>query len=645
MPDAITDRLLRGPSAAKVLVVDDTEANRYAVVRHLQGVGYEIIEASTGRDGLDRARAEMPDLVILDIRLPDMNGFEVARQLRSDDRTVGIPILHISASFSDPQSLVRGLDNGADGYLTHPVEPAVMLASVKALLRVRSAEHEARATARAWRATFDAIDEGVCACDTDGRVIRCNRTFTELLDLTYDKVIGRELSALLPSAQKLPTPPFVRFGSEDAADGLFALESRWLRGSAAPITDDAGVTTGVVCVLADVTRQRATEERIRRSQQLETTGRLAGGVAHEINNLMTIILGYSSLMLRATIDPGGRTDLEHIHRAGTRAAEIARQLLTFSRRHFTRPTTVDLHALLLGMQRTLEQLLGVTRSLRIELGPEPLCTFIDHAELEQTIVNIVLNARDAMMDGGELTIRVQPVRLDAAFIASHPGMGVRDGMYAELAIADTGHGMDATTLTHMFEPFFTTKGVGAGTGLGLSMAYGVVKQADGYIWADSRLGEGTTITIHLPLKRPTSGMHPTAPLAPTLESGQGTVLVAEDESAVRQLIRRALETVGYDVLEAENGEEGARKFAEARSKIRLVLTDIVMPRMNGPALAKAVRASHPGLPILFMSGHTNDEIVHRQLLGPGEAFLQKPFATDDMVRQVQTMLRQDPAAL
>jgi PAS domain S-box-containing protein len=640
MPDTIVETISNAGHPITLLAIDDTDANRYALTRHLRGAGYVVHEAATGLEGLNLAVSQTPDLVILDIRLPDLSGLEVARRLRADERTASIPILHISASFTDPESRAQGLDNGADGYLTHPVDPPMLLATVRALLRARQAERAAQATARAWRATFDAISEGVCVCDPDGKVRRCNRAFRELMHLPYDDVLGHPLPELLPAAQRIAAPPFLQIGpADDASGGLFLFRDQWLRGSAVPIATDAGAVTGVVCVLVDVTRQRETDERIRRSQQLETTGRLAGGVAHEINNLMTIILGYTSLLLRSTADPNGRMDLEQIHRAGHRAVEIARQLLTFSRRHFTQPKIVDVRQLLGGMERTLAHLLGADRAFHLDLGAEPLHTFIDPAELEQTIVNLTLNARDAMTSGEQLTIHARPVRLDAAFSEAHPGITVRHGPYIELTIADTGHGMDAATLTHVFEPFFTTKDVGVGTGLGLSMAYGVVKQADGYIWIDSRPGMGTTIVIHLPRAAAPALAAPPRESLPALDADRGTILLVEDEAALRQLMRRELETAGYDVLEAGDGQEALDKFTPG--KIRLILTDIVMPRMSGPTLAETVRASQPDMPILFMSGHASDEIVRRQLLKPGDAFVQKPFKPDDVVRQVQAILRRN----
>ena len=500
MPDLVLNAIHPSPGRATILVVDDTEANRYAIVRHLQNADYTVLESATGIDGLTRAFTHLPDLVILDVRLPDISGFEIARRLRSDEQTAAIPLLHISASFTDTQTQVQGLDNGADGYLTHPVEPAVLLATVRSLLRAREAERRAHATARAWRATFDTIGEGVCVTDRQGLIVRCNQAFADMIGQPYATLLQRPLSAVLPEARLLAEAPFIAFESENLDGGEpLQIQGRWLRASAVALSDDHGIPTGAVCVLTDVTRQRQADERVRQVQQLEATGRLAGGVAHEINNMMTIILGYSTFVLER-VDQGDRAhaDLEEIHRAASRAAEVARQLLTFSRRQPVRPTALDLSAVLRDLQRTMSQLLGADRALRLDLPSSGIWARVDRGQFEQVLVNLTLNARDAMSTGGVLTMRVKAVHLDAEFAAARPGVAVRIGPYVRIDVEDTGHGMDEATRNRAFEPFFTTKEIGAGTGLGLATVYGIVKQANGYVWIDSAPGRGTIFSIYLP---------------------------------------------------------------------------------------------------------------------------------------------------
>lgn len=645
MPEMVTASIRQAGHGATIVVVDDTEANRYAVARHLTVAGYRVVEAANAADGLQRVREEQPGLVILDVRLPDFSGFELARRLRSDAATASIPILHISASFTDPESRAQGLENGADGYLTHPVEPAVMLATVRSLLSAREAERQATATAQAWRATFDAIAEGVCVIDPAGRLVRCNRAFTELTGHRCGTASPATLDQVVPGARLRPTVPFVEFvNQDDEPSELFQLRGRWIRGSAEPIREADGTIDGAVCVLADVTRQRAADERLRQAQQLEVTGRLAGGVAHEINNMMTIILGYSGFVLqRIPAEDPSHADLEQVHRAATRAAEIARQLLTFSRRQPFRPGVLDLGALIDASSRTLRQLIGADRELRVVRRGGPMWITADAGYLEQALVNLALNARDAMPDGGVLTLETDRVELGPHARVADDGTEAEPGSYIRLRISDTGCGMDAETLAHVFEPFFTTKEVGSGTGLGLATVYGIIRQANGFISAASEPGNGAVFTILLPAASQSGKAGENGEAAPGARRfGRDTVLVVEDEPAVLELARRALEGVGYDVLEAPNGREALERLRATKRRVRLIVTDVVMPELGGPAFAAEARARHPGVQVLFMSGYTNDEIEHRQLLPSGEHFIAKPFAPAALAERVRELLEPLP---
>ncbi len=609
---------------ARLLVIDDTEANRYAVARHLRANGYNVREASTGQAGLDLAFAERPDLVVLDIRLPDISGLEVARVLRTDERTADIPLLHISASFTDPASRAKGLDNGADGYLTHPIDPLVMLATVRSLLRAREAERRSQATAIDWSTTFDAIAEGVCITGPDGRVSRCNRAFRALVGAGEEA--HPAVTDLLPGVEPRPDPPFLELPGGGSSARLEVGE-RWLRVSAVPITSDGGRESGAVCVVTDVTQERRADERMRQALQLESTGRLAGGVSHEINNMMTAILAYAEFALRGMApDDPKRADIMGIHRAATRSAEVARQLLTFSRRQIVRPRVVDLHRLVRESERMIRRLLGADRTLRLELGARDAWVAVDPLGLDQILINLALNARDAMPHGGELLIRTCNVRLDDETARRHPEIVIRHGPYVQLEVADHGFGMDSATLDRIFEPFFTTKEVGQGTGLGLPTVYGMVKQSNGYIWAESEPGRGSVFTVQLPQVAPAES----EPAPPPAESGvaAGTILLVEDEPVVRTLLRRTLSQAGYGVEEAADGTDALAVMERLQGKVLAVLSDVVMPRMGGRELAAEIRLHWPSVPILFMSGYTNDEVIGRGLIGPSEAFLQKPFGPD-----------------
>jgi len=632
MPDPLPPQ---GP--VKLLVVDDTEANRYAVARHLKNQGFTVREAATGAEGLLCARTELPDLIVLDIRLPDMSGYDVTRAIRTDDRTADIPILHISASFTDAESKARGLDNGADGYLTHPVDPPVMLATVRALLRARTAERAAVATARDWRATFDAIGEGVCVTDTHGIVQRSNRAFRRLVGMAEEGGGSTRLSRLVPGVELIADPPFVRLpGDGDAA--RIELAGRWIRVSAVPVMADDGTPEGAICVLTDVTRERRADERVRQALQLESTGRLAGGVAHEINNMMTAILAHAEFALRALgRTDAARADIEGIHQAATRSAKVARQLLTFSRRQVINPEVVDAHALIRAAEPTIIRLLGADRKLRIELEAKGPWVAVDTLGLEQILINLALNARDAMPRGGELQIRTSDVQIDDAVARQYPEITIRQGTYLQIDVRDTGEGMSPETLARVFEPFFTTKDVGEGTGLGLATVFGMVKQSNGYIWAASEPGQGSTFTVQLP------EVAPRAPAAPPPATGEhpaatGRILVVEDERIVLTLISRTLEEAGYEVVHAADGREALTVLERLDGRVAAVVSDIVMPQMGGRELASRIRERWPATPILFMSGYTSDEVVGRGLVASHETFMQKPFAPGALARGVRELI-------
>ena len=608
---------------AQLLIVDDTEANRYAVARHLKANGFEVREAATGQEALAEVAREVPDMVVLDIRLPDISGLELARRLRADPRTSGVPILHISASFTDSVSLARGLDNGADGYLTHPVDPLVLLATIRGLFRARAAEREAFAMARDWRATFDAIGEGVCVTDSSGLITRCNRAFLDLLGgRTADA--STYLTDLIPGVRMLPHAPYVQLPGGAGAARL-EVGDRWLRVSSMPVTGGEGEEPGVVCVVTDITRERRADERARLALQLESTGRLAGGVAHEINNMMTVILANAEFALRG-LPPGDsvRSDIESIHQAATRSAEVARQLLTFSRRQVVRPRVVDLHLLLRKTEGMIRRLLGADRPLRLRLGATDTWVNVDSLGLEQVIINLALNARDAMPHGGELIISTSNVHLGDEMSRRHPEIAIREGRYVQIAVQDTGLGMDRGTLDRIFEPFFTTKRVGEGTGLGLATVFGMVKQSDGYIWATSEVGHGSLFTIQLPQAMPAAADLPAADsTAP--KKGHGAILLVEDEPLVQSLLARALVEAGYRAEVATDGEEALQVLDRLQGNVAAILSDVVMPGMGGRELAGELRKRWPTVPVLFMSGYTNEEIIDRGLLGPDEPFLQKPF--------------------
>ena len=623
----------------QILVVDDTEANRYAVVRHLRKAGYRVVEAPDGLRALELIAREVPDLMVLDIRMPHIDGYEVVRRVRADPRAAHLPILHLSASFTDAVSQAAGLDSGADGYLTHPVDPIVLVASVRALLRVRRAERIARVAEDAWRATFEAIGDGVCVLDDTGAIQQWNAAFEAVVGRT--DLEGRRLPELVPALGSIAGAPFVTLADGTPLMGTeIALDGKWVRVSAGSMSAVDGSARRAVAVLTDVTRQRAAELRMQKAQRLEAAGQLAGGIAHEINNMMTVILGLGELMSRSgELSEPLQLDTMEIRKAASRAADMARQLLAFTRRQMLHPRALRLNGTLAGMGHLIGQLMGADRKVIFTLSPEAGWVFVDEGQLEQVILNLALNARDAMPRGGRFTISTSLERLDSHFAARYPGIEIRPGDYAKITVADTGAGMSPETLGRAFEPFFTTKPIGEGSGLGLATVYGIVKQSNGYIWGESAPGTGTTWQVYLPRvagQQAWEGSEDPEPV--TLERRGETVLVVDDEPMMRALARRALETYGYVVLEAEHGGAAVRQMSAGEHQVAVVVADVVMPEMDGKALGDWLGAVHPGLPILYMSGHTGEDLTRRNLLEPGVCILQKPFHPDELVARVQELV-------
>jgi PAS domain S-box-containing protein len=387
----------------------------------------------------------------------------------------------------------------------------------------------------------------------------------------------------------------------------------------------------------DITKRKSLESQLLQAQKMEAVGRLAGGIAHDFNNLLTVIFASSDLMLKyLNADDPHRPDVEEIRKAADRAAALTRQLLAFSRQQLLVPQVLDLNALVANLERMLQRVIGEDVEFRTALAPALGAVRADPGELERVIMNLVVNARDAMPQGGMLTIETADAELGGLDAQEH--LPVQPGRYVMLAVSDTGVGMDAAIKAHVFEPFFTTKEKGKGTGLGLATVYGIVKQSGGYIWVYSEPGRGTTFKIYLP--RVEAEAEPLAPRSepPASLRGSETVLLVEDEEAVRNLTRKVLETHGYAVLPAAGGQEALRLASEYDGPIHLLLTDVVMPTMSGRELAGRLASVREETKVLYVSGYTDDTIVHHGVLEPGIAFLQKPFTPEALVRKLREVL-------
>jgi PAS domain S-box-containing protein len=473
-----------------------------------------------------------------------------------------------------------------------------------------------------------------------GTVLTWNAAAERLYGWRADEVLGRPLPTT-PEGEQLVLRNNVLGGQ--ALTGMEVVRRRkdgssiTINLSLAPLHGPGGAIVGVLAIAADLTALRQLEMQYRQSQKVEAVGQLAGGIAHDFNNILTAILSTTQLLLRDL--PRGATarqDVEEIAGSARRAAGLTRQLLAFSRRQVLELKALDLNALVRNQERMLRRLISEQAELRIDVAPDLGTVRADAGQLEQVLLNLVVNACDAMPLGGVITISAKNVNVDRPYVEQH--VPVLPGHYVLLSVHDTGIGMDASTKAHLFEPFFTTKEPGKGTGLGLATVYGIVKQSGGYIWAVSEPKQGATFKIYLPRSEEAAALLDTPVSAPSL-NGKETVLLVEDQGDVLRIMRRGLEALGYTVLAAKGGPEALALAARHEGTIDLLVTDVVMPGMNGRDLAQGLSATRPETKVLYVSGYPDQTIVHQGLLAPGLAFLQKPFAPDALARKIREVLR------
>jgi two-component system cell cycle sensor histidine kinase/response regulator CckA len=507
----------------------------------------------------------------------------------------------------------------------------------------KATERELRESEERYRDLVENARDIIYTHDLEGNYMSVNSAGEQLLGYTREEARGMsQLQVVAPEyherAREMIARKLAGKGKTVYELEVVAKDGRRLAVEVnSRLTYRDGVAVGVQGIARDVSERRELEEQLRQAQKMEAVGRLAGGVAHDFNNLLTVINGYSDITIgRLPAEDPLRSQVEEVRKAGERAAGLTRQLLAFSRKQVLRPEVIDLNEVVSEMEKMLRRLIGEDIVLRAALGPGLGSVKADPGQVEQVLMNLAVNARDAMPCGGRLTIGTENVYLDEAYAAHH--VSVAPGRYVMLAVSDTGVGMDEETRARIFEPFFTTKEKGKGTGLGLSTVYGIVKQSGGNIWVYSEAGRGTTFKIYLPRVDADAREH-----RPAAESAEGltgteTILLAEDDEPVRDMTRIILSDYGYRVLAAENGAAAIAIFESTEETIDLLLTDVVMPGVSGRELADRLTRLRPETKVLYMSGYTDDAIVHHGVLEEGVNFLQKPFTPDALARRVREVL-------
>jgi PAS domain S-box-containing protein len=677
----------------RILVVDDQEENRYLIEVLLKGNGYEAFSTNNGAEALAQLHSGEFDLIISDILMPVMDGFELCRQVKADERLRRIPFIVYTATYTGPQDEAFAMKIGANQFLQKPCEPELLMATVREVMAaarsgeaapppeppqdeevfklynerlvrkleqkmlqleqetktLRETEKALRISERKYRRLHESITDGYAYVDMQGFIRESNESFRRMLGYTDEELSRLTYIDLTPEKwrayeQEIVTTQVLSQGYSEVyekeycnKDGrVFPVELRTFL-----VRNDVDEKEGMWALVRDVTErkqaekaQKELEEQLHQAQKMESIGRLAGGVAHDFNNMLSVILSYAQMGLEKT-ESGSSLHgyLQDILDAAQRSVNMTRQLLAFARKQAIVPQVLDLNETVEGMLKMLRRLIGEDIQLRWLPQAKLWPVKIDPSQVDQLLANLLVNSRDAIAGVGSITIETGMAMFDQAYCGHHAGAA--PGEYVLLAVSDDGSGMAREILDKIFEPFFTTKELGLGTGLGLSTVYGIVKQNNGSINVYSEPGKGTTFKIYLP--RHTIKPAMVAPERPaTTQRGQGeTVLVVEDEPAILKMASVMMLGLGYKVLSANSPLE-AIKISHRHTEIDLLLSDVIMPEMTGKDLAELLMVSHPNLKCLFMSGYTANVIASHGVLEEGINFIQKPFS----VRELSIKLRE-----
>ena len=646
-------------SKCTILVVDDNAATRYAIRRVLERHGYVVLEAGTGTEGLTAVMQEKVDALILDVNLPDMSGFDIVRLLRDDHQNRLLPVIHVSAASIMTGDIITGLDAGADAYLIHPVDPDVLLATLRTLLRVRDTEQALRESEARFREIFTNVPAPIVLIDAQLKLHECNQAFKLLLG---DQPTPSTLLDYLAEGQE----PKLQ-----ALRGCLANGQRWHETLLMQVDGELRETTwqmspyhahelGLVFV-EDVTEQRQRErsqlqqldnanielarevaERVRteaqlaQAQKMDSLGKLTGGIAHDFNNLLTGIITGIELLKRRVVE--GRTEAalrfaDTALSSARSAASMTNRLLAFARQQPLDARPADLNLKIQSLEELLRRTIGEHISLTLDLCEEGAIAQVDASQLESAVLNLVINARDALPKGGNITIAT-------AIQHASGSSGLAEGRYVALTVRDDGVGIDAALIDRVFDPFFTTKPLGQGTGLGLSSIYGFAKQSGGEARIRSTVGQGTEVTLVLPTA---VEVRQTPSIAGDTPAGNGEhVLIVDDMPAVRMVVAELLREAGYRCSEAGDAATALSVLQDDFS-IDLLLTDVGLPRLSGRDLADAALVSRPGLPVLFMTGYTEEAVRRDRFLSEGMDMVTKPVQFDELLGKVQRMIQKAKA--
>lgn len=658
-----------------ILIVDDDEAQLKILASIINLEQLTPICCQTGEMALQACREQIINVAILDLRLPDMNGLDLVRQLREQNPQLKVII---NTGYASLDSALAAINESVFAYVQKTGDITELIGHVHRALHLHLmnynelliAEVETRTkallitnealrsevlerkrieealwnTSQRFRSLIENSNEVILIMDAEAKFRYASPALEKILGYSSEDTIGQHFSEFVVADNIAIMSKSIEEAQRQPGVSLSEFEcgirhhDGSLRTLAFTITNlfDKPNINGFLVNGYDITERKNLEDQLRQAQKMEAVGRLAGGVAHDFNNMLTVITGYAEILLSRRLAEGNpmRREVEEIKKAGERVTALTRQLLTFSRKHMFQYKTLDLNLVITNLEKMLRRLIGENVVLVTELAPNLREIKADPGQMEQIIMNLAVNARDAMPNGGQLTIRTTHINVSETYARKR--LGLQAGPYILLSVIDNGIGMDAETKAHIFEPFFTTKEQGKGTGLGLSTVYGIVIQSSGYIDVETELGRHTIFNIYFPAVDEVKEVDFTEVKSSNIV-GIETILLVEDEASVRELASQVLHIDGYTVLEADNGVEALKVSEQYLEKIDLLVTDVIMPGgVNGRELAEQLSKKRPDMKILYMSGYTNNAIAKHGLLDSDAAFLQKPFT----LRALSTKARQ-----
>lgn len=629
---------------SKILVVEDEELTARNIKNALENIGYAVPDiVGSGIEAIKKAEETKPDLVLMDIVLKgDMDGDRTAEIIRT---RFDIPVVYLT-SYADKKTLQNAEITHAYGYILKPLEERDLKTTLAMAFdrynmerKLKESEKKYKKISQEFNAILDAIPDNLTLHEPDLSIVWANKGVAAGLGMEIPEIIGKNCYQLWHK-RSIPCDvcPVQRsfLSGKLENDVSTSFDGRMWDLRAVPIKDENGDVLNVMELSRDITEHRRLEEQLRQAQKMEVIGQLAGGVAHDFNNILTAIIGYSNLIQMKT-EKGGSLHgyTEQILTSAERAANLTHSLLAFSRKQVIALRPVDLNEIVSRVGKLLARLISENIELRTIFSEEDLNVMADSVQIEHVLINLVTNARDAMKDGGRLTIETSVKETNEEFLEAHDYFA--PGIYAVISVTDTGTGIDENVKEKIFEPFFTTKEVGKGTGLGLSMVYGIVKQHEGYIETDSSPDRGTTFRIFLPM----TNVKPEKTHEPGLldmRGGTETILFAEDDATVRKLTSDILRKAGYEVISVEDGEDALISFQDNKDRVQLLLLDMIMPKMNGKEVYAKASKINPGIKVIFLSGYTNDIINKKETGGKDIKFLLKPVSINILLGKVREVL-------